>query len=1385
MAFVGAKLALLLIHILGVAGDGYSSLQENYNGSDNHEHPKRFDSPFKSGLVIGYVFSSVSICTIFLSYCVPWARLNKRKRNKMTMKTPMMVSLMERHEKKRTEANEQICKLGNVVKRWSFVGISNATANFSQANKIGLGRMGTMYKATLPDGRFLAVKRIVDFHQFEEQIVSELKTLGTLRHKNLLPIYGFCVESNTRLLVYKYTSNGNLFDWIHSVKHRRRTLPLGLRLKIAVGVARGLARLHHGCRGQVVHLNISSKCILLDRDFEPKLSNFGKAMLMRMTSASGVLKEDVHGFGVVLLELITGMDCSRMDFSSNGTLNEWTGHLLSASYFYDAMDRFLIGQGFDDEIFQLLKVACNCLDGIPDRRPTMIQVYKDIKAITERCEVVDDSVIDPYGYLNSSWNFDNTTEGFICRFMGVECWNEATLTVSAATATDIYCLKSIKNSVIDPYGHLNSSWNFDNTTEGFICGFLGIECWHPNENRVLNIRLPDLGLEGQFPLGLENCTSLTGLNFSHNKLQGPIPSDISERLAYITDLDLSYNNFSGEIPSDIANCSFLNSLRLDHNQLTGNIPAQIGFLERLEIFSVADNLLSGPVPNFVKANVNYANNPGLCGGPLDPCKGHSDEFHSSFRTGFAAGCMFFSVSVIVGFLSHCAPWVDVRKRTAIQTMVMLIFRKNRIEADNLSGSPSAESIHGGGKEGLTIYDFVHVKKRIERQIMVMLISRKNRIEADNLSGSPSAESIHGGGKEVLTISDFVHDSMIDPHGDLNSSWNFDNTTEGFICRFTGVECWHLDANKMARLFLIYSFMSSLLATITVTTATATDIYCLKSIKDSVIDPYGHLNSSWIFDNKTEEGFICGFMGVDCWHDGENRVLNIRLSGKGLKGQFPLGLKNCTSLTGLDFSHNKLQGPIPSDISERLPYITSLDLSYNNFSGEIPSDIANCFFLNSLKLDHNQLTGNIPQQIGLLDRMKAFSVANNQLSGPLPNFGTVIPYDSFANNAGLCGKPLKNCSSHQRKFEHYFKASVAICFTSSCVPWVYAGERKKKITILGMLMRRRKHKITEDDQAGSSLLKEGTKEVSMLEQRVTRMSYADLNEATDNFSESNVIGQGKVGILYKASLPNGYVLAVKKLHDFQFLEEQFISELKILGSLRHINLLPLLGFCIEQNQRFLVYKYMPNGNLYDWLHPKEESQEKVMEWGVRVKIAIGLARGLAWIHHNCHTVRIIHLDISSKCILLDRNFQPKLSNFGEAMLMRSTCTSSINIELWEMAFVKEDVHGFGVVLLELITRVDPRNMTDSSNNILNEWTDLLSSSSSYGAIDKSLIGQGFDAEIFQLLKVACRCVDPNPDRRPIMLQVYEDIKAIRERCDLADDSENLMRPEICPTRSKST
>lgn len=196
--------------------------------------------------------------------------------------------------------------------------------------------------------------------------------------------------------------------------------------------------------------------------------------------------------------------------------------------------------------------------------------------------------------------------------------------------SDIHCLRRIKASLEDPFGYLNSSWNFDNNTEGFICKFIGIECWHIDESKVLNIRLPDMGLKGPFPMGLENCTSLTGLDLSNNKLYGSLPVNISKVIGYVTTLDLSSNNFSGTIPKLLSNCSYLNDLILDHNRFSGQIPPELTLLARIKKFSVANNLLTGPVPNFrdIKAD-SYANNPGLCGGPLEPCQVPPKKSHTT------------------------------------------------------------------------------------------------------------------------------------------------------------------------------------------------------------------------------------------------------------------------------------------------------------------------------------------------------------------------------------------------------------------------------------------------------------------------------------------------------------------------------------------------------------------------------------------------------------------------------------------------------------------------------------------------------------------------------------------------------------------------------------
>ncbi|KAL6536048.1 hypothetical protein OROHE_012892 [Orobanche hederae] len=149
-----------------------------------------------------------------------------------------------------------------------------------------------------------------------------------------------------------------------------------------------------------------------------------------------------------------------------------------------------------------------------------------------------------------------------------------------------------------------------------------------------------MGLKREFPLGVSNCSSMTGLDLSSNSLFGNILTNISHIIGYITALDLSSNQFSGEIPVDLSNCSFLNHLRLDNKQLTGQIPPRIGILNRIKTFSVTKNQLSGPGPVFVNSSVpaeSYAGNAGVCGKPLSPCRGASVKSHGSAIVGGAVG----------------------------------------------------------------------------------------------------------------------------------------------------------------------------------------------------------------------------------------------------------------------------------------------------------------------------------------------------------------------------------------------------------------------------------------------------------------------------------------------------------------------------------------------------------------------------------------------------------------------------------------------------------------------------------------------------------------------------------------------------------------------------
>nr|GMC80766.1 probably inactive leucine-rich repeat receptor-like protein kinase At5g48380 [Ipomoea batatas] len=564
-------------------------------------------------------------------------------------------------------------------------------------------------------------------------------------------------------------------------------------------------------------------------------------------------------------------------------------------------------------------------------------------------------------------------------------------------------------------------------------------------------------------------------------------------------------------------------------------------------------------------------------------------------------------------------------------------------------------------------------------------------------------------------------------------------------------------------------------------ASQNDIDCLISIKASLEDPLGYLNT-WNFDNNNTEGFICNFIGIECWTADDNKVLNIKLSEMELKGQFPGGIEKCSSLTGLDLSGNQLYGAIPSDIGKMIEEVTWLDLSSNRFSGEIPVGLANCTYLNVVKLDNNKLTGQIPPQFGSLTRIKDFSVANNRLIGAVPHFGNNnnvrIPADSYANNEGLCGGPLKPC----KPVAHKDHSSEDFFISGFVAGWVVFMMLSLYIRLFGFpcsaansipIGKRVKVNSTSICSEQENIDNNNDK-ILILDKFVSRISFMEMANATSSFRQENVVGFGSLGKVYKAALPNGLILAIKRLHKTQNLDEEFASEILTLSRLKHQNLVPILGFCCQGEEKLLVYKYMPNGSLHDWLHSTQD-RARALDWGVRMKIAVGVAKALSWLHYSSG-LNVVHNGLSSKCILLDQNFEPRISKFWEATIMNPNGTVSSSCNLLSKAAeygdnfspYTKDVYCFGIVLLQLITRKEAYKFMSCSTDIIFD-----SCTTSALQIDEVIAHTGFDDSISGFLQIAKNCVKFMPNQRPTMLQVYESLTSILQAWVTNDGSEISM------------
>lgn len=482
----------------------------------------------------------------------------------------------------------------------------------------------------------------------------------------------------------------------------------------------------------------------------------------------------------------------------------------------------------------------------------------------------------------------------------------------------------------------------------------------------------------------------------------------------------------------------------------------------------------------------------------------------------------------------------------------------------------------------------------------------------------------------------------------------------------------------------------------------------------------------------------------------------------ISGVLPPEMSQGINLVKIDLSNNLLYGPIPSEIGN-LKRLNLLQLQGNMFNSSIPDSLSLLKSLNVLDLSRNLLVGNIPESLcGLLPNSINFT--NNLLSGPIPlSFIKGGLLESFAGNPSLCVPIYLNSSNPNFPVcpQNYNRKKMnCIWVIGICVAIVIVGA----LLFLKRWYRKERTVIGHEETSSSSYFPYDVKSFH-------RISF-DQREIVEAMVDKNIVGQGGSGTVYRIELSNGEVVAVKRLwsrktkdstsEDHLTIDKELKAEVETLGSIRHKNIVKLYCYFSGLNCNLLVYKYMPNGNLWDALH----RGKSVLDWPTRHQIAVGVAHGLAYLHHDLSTP-IIHRDIKTTNILLDVDYRPMVADFGIAKVLRARggkdSTTTVIAGTYgylapEYAYsckatTKCDVYSFGVVLMELITGKKPVEAEFGENKNIIYWvsTKVETREGAMEVLDKRLLAS-FRDEMIKVLRIAMRCTCGTAALRPSMNEV---------------------------------
>ncbi|EXB60658.1 putative LRR receptor-like serine/threonine-protein kinase [Morus notabilis] len=951
---------------------------------------------------------------------------------------------------------------------------------------------------------------------------------------------------------------------------------------------------------------------------------------------------------------------------------------------------------------------------------------------------------------------------------------------------------------------------------------------------------------GEMPANFSFSSQLQLISFSFNRFSGEVPAAIGalQQLEY---LFLDSNRLYGTLPSAIANCSSLVYLSAGDNSLRGLIPATVGAIPKLQVLSLSRNNFSGSVP------VSLLCNPSLrivdigfnaLTGMVKPPNGKRASSSSS-----GLECLDLKQNHIQGlFPSWLTSLTTLRALDLsgnfftgpmrVQIGNLLRLEELRLANNSLSGQVLDEVSQCGSLKVLDL-EGNQFSGQIPSQLGGLKSLKELSLGRNFFSGSIPTSLGAISGLETLNLgSNNLGGRVPEKLMKLSNLTTLDlsnNKLSGEVLRDIG-ELKNLRVLNLSNCGFSGRFPTSIgnlmkLSTLDLSKQSLSgqlpvEIFGLPSLQVVALQenrlsgdvPEGfsslvglqYLNlSSNVFtgDIPTTYGFL--------------RSLNVlSLSSNRISGVIPVEIGNCSELRELGLRSNRLVGNIPGDISG-LSRLKKLDLGENKLTGEIPEEISKCSSLSSLSLDVNQLSGHIPNSLPRLSNLMELNLSSNRLSGVIPlniSFISSLKYlnlsrndlegeipkplgsrfsdpSVFAMNLKLCGKPLhRECASMKRRKRRKLILFIGVSVAGACLlalcccGYIFSLLRWHKRIKEGVAGGKKRSPARASTGVDRSRGSGENGELVMFNNKIT---LAETLEATRNFDEENVLSRGKYGLVFKASFQDGMVLSIHRLADGFLDEGGFRKEAESLCKVKHRNLTILRGYYAgPPDVRLLVYDYMPNGNLATLLQEASHQDGHVLNWPMRHLIALGIARGLAFLH----SLSIVHGDIKPQNVLFDADFEAHLSEFGLDRLTISTPTegaSSSSTPVGSLGYVspeaaltgqatkEADVYSFGIVVLEILTGRKPVVFTQDEDIV--KWVKRqLQRGQIAELLEPGLLEidpESSEWEEFLLgVKVGLLCTAPDPLDRPSMA----DIVFMLEGCRVGPDIPSSADPTSLPS-----